>query len=144
MKRVHDTAADQEFNALLTISAVKALLAPRMVTYAVSSVRAYCADLLRYTNAGTVTGGTAPATSPTTPARAKSCLITSPARTTSGCSPGRKARKAAAKAWRRTCSGPRPSTGSMRQRHDTTRQRAPACRGQYLNASHGRFSSGAI
>jgi len=55
MKRVHDPAAEDEFNVLLTIPAVKALLAPRMVTHGVSSVRAYCADLLRYTNADTVT-----------------------------------------------------------------------------------------
>ena len=60
MKRVHDPAADQEFNALLTIPAVKALLAPRMVTQGLSSVRAYCADLLRYTNANTVTRVTCP------------------------------------------------------------------------------------
>ena len=60
MKRVHDPAADQEFNALLTIPAVKALLAPRMVTHGLSSVRAYCADLLRYTNADTVTRVTCP------------------------------------------------------------------------------------
>ncbi|HUK72052.1 MAG TPA: alpha/beta fold hydrolase [Streptosporangiaceae bacterium] len=55
MKRMHDPAAEDEFNALLTIPAVKALLAPRMVTHGVSSVRAYCADLLRYSNADTVT-----------------------------------------------------------------------------------------
>lgn len=55
MKHVHDPAADDQFNALLTTPAMKALLAPRMVTHGVSSVRAYCADLLRYTNADTVT-----------------------------------------------------------------------------------------
>ena len=60
MKRVHNPAAEGEFNALLTIPAVKALLAPRMVTHGVSSVRAYCADLLRYTNADTVTDVSCP------------------------------------------------------------------------------------
>jgi hypothetical protein len=60
MKRVDDPAADAEFNALLTIPALKTLLAPRMVTHGVSSVRAYCADLLRYTNADTVTQVTCP------------------------------------------------------------------------------------
>jgi hypothetical protein len=54
MKRVYDPAADDQFNAVLSVPALKALLAPRMATHGVSSVRAYCADLLRYTNAGTV------------------------------------------------------------------------------------------
>ena len=60
MKHVHDPAADDRFNALLTMPAVQALLAPRMVTHGVSSVRAYCADLLRYTNADTITQVTCP------------------------------------------------------------------------------------
>jgi hypothetical protein len=34
---------------------MKALLEPRMATHGVTSVRAYCADILRYTNADTVT-----------------------------------------------------------------------------------------
>ncbi len=38
MTRVHDPAAEDEFNALLTIPAVKTLLAARMVTHGVSSV----------------------------------------------------------------------------------------------------------
>ena len=39
---------------------LKALLAPRMVTHGVSTVRAYCADLLRYTNADSITQVTCP------------------------------------------------------------------------------------
>ena len=53
--RVNDPAADPQFDALLDNPAMKALLEPRMVTHGLTSVRAYCADLLRYTNAGTVT-----------------------------------------------------------------------------------------
>jgi Alpha/beta hydrolase family len=55
MDRVNDPAADPQFDALLDIPAMKALLEPRMVTHGVTSVRAYCADVLRYTNAATVT-----------------------------------------------------------------------------------------
>jgi pimeloyl-ACP methyl ester carboxylesterase len=119
-KRVHDPAADQEFNALLTIPAVKALLAPRMVTHGVSSVRAYCADLLRYTNADTITRVTCPSyvtdneTDVVSTGQGKELFITSPAPRTSACSPGPRAPKATARAWRRSYSGPRPSTGSMR------------------------------
>ena len=54
MDQVDDPAADPQFDALLGIPAVKALLGPRMVTHGVTSVRAYCADVLRYTNADTV------------------------------------------------------------------------------------------
>jgi hypothetical protein len=39
---------------------LKALLAPRMVTHGVSTVRAYCAELLRYTNADSITQVTCP------------------------------------------------------------------------------------
>jgi dienelactone hydrolase len=52
--QVNDPAADPRFDALLDMPAIKALLAPRMVTHGLTSVRAYFADLLRYTNAGTV------------------------------------------------------------------------------------------
>ena len=52
--RVNDPAADPEFDALLDMPGMKALLAPRMATHGLTSVRAYLADLLRYTNAGTV------------------------------------------------------------------------------------------
>ena len=43
---------------------LKALLAPRMVTHGVSTVRAYCADLLRYTNADSITQVTCPSYAP--------------------------------------------------------------------------------
>jgi hypothetical protein len=61
MDRVNDPAADSQFDALLGIPAVKALLGPRMTTHGMTSVRAFCADVLRYTNAGTVTQVTSPA-----------------------------------------------------------------------------------
>jgi hypothetical protein len=60
MDRVNDPAADPQFDALLGIPAVKALLGPRMVTHGMTSVRTFCADVLRYTNAGTVTQVTCP------------------------------------------------------------------------------------
>jgi hypothetical protein len=52
---VNDPAADSQFDALLDSPALKALFAPRMTTHGLAGVRAYCADLLRYTNADTVT-----------------------------------------------------------------------------------------
>jgi hypothetical protein len=58
--QVNDPAADQQFDALLDVPALKALLPPRMVTHGLTSVRAYCADLLRYTNADTATRITCP------------------------------------------------------------------------------------
>jgi pimeloyl-ACP methyl ester carboxylesterase len=58
---VNDPAADPQFDALLGNPALKALFAPRMVTHGLTSVRAYCADLLRYTNAETVALVTCPA-----------------------------------------------------------------------------------
>jgi len=59
-KRINDPAADAQFDALLTLPQVKALLAPRMVTHGVSSARAYFADMLRYTNAASITEVTCP------------------------------------------------------------------------------------
>src|SRR4051794_711274 len=61
MDRVNDPAADPQFDALLDIPAWKATLEPRMATHGVASVRAYCADILRYTNADTVTQVSCPA-----------------------------------------------------------------------------------
>ncbi len=58
--RVHDPAADEQFSSLLTLPNLKALLAPRMVTHGAVSVRAYFADMLSYTNAGTVARITCP------------------------------------------------------------------------------------
>ncbi len=59
-KRIDDPAADDQFNALLTLPALKALLTPRMVTHGAPSVRAYLADMLRYTSAPTIARVTCP------------------------------------------------------------------------------------
>jgi len=61
MDQVNDPAADPQFDALLAIPGLEALFGPRMATHGVTSVRAYCADILRYTNADTVTQVTCPA-----------------------------------------------------------------------------------
>jgi hypothetical protein len=53
-KLVDDPSADAQFESLLTIPALQALLAPRMVTHGVTGVREYCQDMLRYTNEGTI------------------------------------------------------------------------------------------
>ncbi len=58
--RVDDPAADDQFESLLGIPALRALLAPRMVTHGLGSVRAYCQDLLRYSNEETATAITCP------------------------------------------------------------------------------------
>jgi pimeloyl-ACP methyl ester carboxylesterase len=58
--RVDDPSADDQFESLLTIPALRAVFAPRMVTHGVTSVRAYCRDLLRYTNEGTAAAITCP------------------------------------------------------------------------------------
>ncbi len=60
MDRVDDPTADDQFESLLTIPAVRNLFAPRMVTHGMTSVREFCGDLLRYTNADTVTSITCP------------------------------------------------------------------------------------
>jgi alpha-beta hydrolase superfamily lysophospholipase len=59
-KLVDDPGADSQFESLLTIPAVQAFLAPRMVTHGLTSVRAYCQDLLRYTNEETAGAITCP------------------------------------------------------------------------------------
>jgi hypothetical protein len=59
-RQIDDATADDQFNSLLTLPALNALLAPRMQTHGVSSVRAYFADLLRYTNADSVSSVTCP------------------------------------------------------------------------------------
>jgi hypothetical protein len=51
--RVDDPAADEQFESLLTIPAIREFLAPRMVTHGLTSVRGYFRDLLRYTNEDT-------------------------------------------------------------------------------------------
>jgi pimeloyl-ACP methyl ester carboxylesterase len=60
-RQINDPAADDQFSSLLTLPPLKALLAPRMQTHGVSSVRAYFADMVRYTNAGFVASVTCPA-----------------------------------------------------------------------------------
>jgi dienelactone hydrolase len=57
---VHDPAADERFQQLLGQPQMQAFLAPRMTTHGVSTVRAYCEDMLRYTNAETVSQITCP------------------------------------------------------------------------------------
>jgi pimeloyl-ACP methyl ester carboxylesterase len=58
--RVDDPSADDQFESLLTIPALRAVFAPRMVTHGVTGVRAYCRDLLRYSNEGTAAAITCP------------------------------------------------------------------------------------
>lgn len=59
-KRVDDPSADDQFEALLDVPALKTFLAPRMVTHGLTSVRAYFQDLLRYTNEHTASAITSP------------------------------------------------------------------------------------
>jgi hypothetical protein len=47
---VHDPAADEMFQRLLEQPGMRALFEPRMATHGVSTVRAYCEDMLRYTD----------------------------------------------------------------------------------------------
>ncbi len=58
--RVHDPAADDQFQRLLEQPTMKALLEPRMTTHGMPTVRAYCEEMLRYTNAETVARITCP------------------------------------------------------------------------------------
>jgi hypothetical protein len=58
--RLDDPAADDQFQSLLTLPAIGAFLAPRMVTHGVTSVRAFFADVLRYTNEETAASITCP------------------------------------------------------------------------------------
>ncbi len=55
-----DPDAEGQFESLLTIPALKKVLAPRMVTHGLTSVRAYLQDLLRYTNEETASAITSP------------------------------------------------------------------------------------
>jgi esterase/lipase len=57
---VHDPDADEQFQRLLDQPQMKALFEPRMTTHGLSTVRAYCEDMLRYSNAETVTQITCP------------------------------------------------------------------------------------
>ncbi len=60
MDRADDPAAAEQFESLLTIPAVRDLFAPRMVTHGVTTAQAYCAEMLRFTNADTVGQVTCP------------------------------------------------------------------------------------
>ncbi len=57
---VHNPAADARFQELLERPGMKALFAPRMTTHGVTSIRAYCEDMLRYTNVDSVNQITCP------------------------------------------------------------------------------------
>jgi len=59
-KHLDDPDADSQFEALLTVPALKSFLAPRMVTHGLTSVRAYLQDLRRYTNQATAASITSP------------------------------------------------------------------------------------
>ncbi|MPY92286.1 MAG: alpha/beta hydrolase [Acidimicrobiia bacterium] len=58
--RVHDPAADAEYESLLQVPALQAFFAPRMSTHGVTTVRAYCEDMTRYSNAETAASITCP------------------------------------------------------------------------------------
>jgi hypothetical protein len=60
-KLIDDPSADPQFTALLDVPALKAMLAPRMVTNGATTVRAYCADMKRYNNIGFADKVTSPA-----------------------------------------------------------------------------------
>jgi pimeloyl-ACP methyl ester carboxylesterase len=53
---VDDPAADDRFEALLAVPALKTLFAPRMTTNGVSTVRSYIGDMRRYTSREQVAG----------------------------------------------------------------------------------------
>ena len=59
-QRLDDPAADAQFESLLNVPALRAFLAPRMVTHGLTSVREYFRDLLRYTNEDTASAITCP------------------------------------------------------------------------------------
>jgi pimeloyl-ACP methyl ester carboxylesterase len=58
--KVHDPSADEQFESLREFPALEALFAPRMATHGVATVRAYCEDVLRYTNEPTAASITCP------------------------------------------------------------------------------------
>jgi hypothetical protein len=59
-EKISDPASDQEFASLFDLPGFKAFLEPRMVTHGVATVREYFVEVLRYTNADTVTQVTCP------------------------------------------------------------------------------------
>jgi pimeloyl-ACP methyl ester carboxylesterase len=52
--KVSDPASDPEFNSLLEFPGLKEFLHPRMATHGVHTVREYFSEMIRYTNADTV------------------------------------------------------------------------------------------
>ncbi len=58
--RMDDPAADPEFESLLTIPPLAALLVPRMVSHGLTTVREYCRDMRRYSNEETAATITCP------------------------------------------------------------------------------------
>jgi hypothetical protein len=113
-----DPIADAQFDSLLENRAMKTLLGPRMATHGIDSPRAYLGDVRRYNRVEQAPKITCRATSPTTRPtpfprdRARSCSTRSRARRSSGASSRRRAPRAIARVWLRSCSGPRRSTGS--------------------------------
>lgn len=59
-RHLDDPEADAQFESLLTVPALRAFLAPRMVTHGLTSVREYFCDLLRYTNEDAASAITCP------------------------------------------------------------------------------------
>lgn len=57
---VHDPAATDQFESLLTIPALRSFFAARMTTHGVTTVREYCEAMLEFTNADTVGSITCP------------------------------------------------------------------------------------
>lgn len=116
-QQVDDSAADSQFEPLLTIPALQALLAPRMTTHGLTSVREYCQDLLRYTNKESAAAITCPTfvtdneTDHVSTGQGKALFDQLTCPKTFACSPRPKEQKATAKAWLRLCCGRRPSTG---------------------------------
>jgi hypothetical protein len=113
-----DPTAEAQFDSLLENPAMKTLLGPRMATHGIDSPRAYLGDMRRYNCVERRRRSPARATSPTTRPtpfprdRARSCSRHSRARRSSGASSRRRAPRAIARVWLRSCSGPRRSTGS--------------------------------
>ena len=111
-KLLDDPAADAQFESLLTVPALHALLAPRMVTHGLTSVRAYCRDLLRYTNEDTASAITCPSfvtdneTNTVSVGQGKVLFDRLTCPRNSACSPRPKAPRATAKAWHPSSSGP--------------------------------------
>ena len=131
-QHLDDPAADAQFESLLTVPALRALLAPRMVTHGLTSVREYCRDLLRYTNEDTAPAITCPSyvtdneTDAVSVGQGKVLFdrLTCPKEFRLFTKP--KAQKDTAKAWHPSSSGPPPLTGWTTCSPDRMRARASA------------------